>query len=115
MQSLGAVLERLHTAWDRLHSAQGTMRSWHEPQRTRRAYEAWRHASPPGSIEPLRADGARADASPAPEPADTLREEAVEQYLRFWMTKPWHWRVERVEADSRGQLGKPRQLTSPPA
>lgn len=50
MQSLGEVLERLHTAWDRVHSAQGTMRFWYEPQRTRRAYEAWRHASPPGRL-----------------------------------------------------------------
>jgi hypothetical protein len=110
MQSLGDVLERLHTAWDHLQSAQGTMRLWYEPQRTRSAYEAWRHASPPGSIEPLRAGGARADASPAAEPADTLREEAVEVYYRFWMAKPWHWRVERLEADSRGQFGKPRQV-----
>jgi hypothetical protein len=110
MQSLGAVLERLHTAWDRLHSAQGTMRSWHEPQRTRRAYETWRHASPPGSIEPLRADGARADASLAAEPADTLREVAVEQYYRFWMAKPWHWRVERRVAAGRGQLSEPHEV-----
>lgn len=110
MQSLGEVLERLHTAWDRLHSAQGTMRLWYEPQRTRRAYEAWRHASPPGSIEPLHAAGARADASPAAEPADTLRAEAVEQYYRFWTTKPWRWRVERLEADSRGPVSTPREI-----
>jgi hypothetical protein len=55
MQSLGDVLERLHTAWDRLNSVQGTMRFWYEPQRTRSAYEVWRHGSAPGSIEPLRA------------------------------------------------------------
>ncbi len=111
MQSLGAVLERLHTAWDRLQSAQGTMRLWYEPQCTRRAYEAWRHTSPPGSIAPLRAAGARADASPAAEPADTLREEAVEQYYRFWMAKPWRWRVERLRADSHGQLSEPHQVS----
>ncbi len=110
MQSLGDVLERLHTAWDRLNSAQGTMRFWHEPRRARRAYEAWRHASPPGSIEPLRAAGARADASPAAEPADTLREVAIEGYFRFWMAKPWHWRIERLRADSRGQLSELHEI-----
>ncbi|HZC79186.1 MAG TPA: hypothetical protein VE258_15645 [Ktedonobacterales bacterium] len=110
MPSLGDVLEWLHTAWDRLQSAQGSMRLWYEPLRTRRAYEAWRHASPPGSIAPLRAAGARGDASPAAEPADTLREEAVEQYYRFWMAKPWRWRVERPGADSRGRLSEPHEI-----
>ncbi|HZC05692.1 MAG TPA: hypothetical protein VE338_08625, partial [Ktedonobacterales bacterium] len=98
MRSLGKVLERLHTAWDHLDSAQGAMRFWYQPTRTRQAWERWQHASPPGSIERIEPSGARAGASPQWAVTANGREPYSEQYYRFWMAKPWRWRVEEYAA-----------------
>lgn len=101
MQSLGKVLERLHTAWDHLNTAQGIMRFWYEPMHTRRAWERWRDASPPGSIQLLQPTGSQGPVT------DSTRE----QYYRFWMAKPWRWRIEQFDTeDSTSSLAKPQQV-----
>lgn len=96
MSALGEVLERMHTAWDHLSSAQGTMRFWYEPLRTRQAWERWRDASPPGSIGLIPAPGAR--------------ELYSEQYYRFWMAKPWRWRIEQYESASLQPQTEPQEI-----
>lgn len=106
MPSLGEILENLHTAWDRLQSAQGTMHLWYEPERTRRAYESWRHASSPGSIQPLRESATHDGASLA----DAQIGAPVEEYFNFWVAKPWRWRVERSVVEGGGQVGEPRSV-----
>lgn len=96
MPSLGEVLERLHTAWDHLSAAQGTMRFRHDPLRTRQAWGRWRDASPPGSIQVM--SGPEAD------------ESYSEEYYRFWMTKPWRWRIEQFAAGGQQSSAEPQQI-----
>lgn len=91
MSSLGDVLERLHTAWSRLDSAQGTMRLEYEATRGRLAWDAWAHGHPAGSVVELR-ERPGANATRTEAPGGSVREELV----RFWMAKPWRWRVERL-------------------
>jgi outer membrane lipoprotein-sorting protein len=109
MPALGEVLERLHTAWDHLSSAQGTMRLWCDLQRTHDAFEIWRLGFHPASVEVLNAPVADRDTSPKVESSDDSRSGIYEQVFRFWMAKPWHWRVESL-AVAPGQLSEPREI-----
>lgn len=105
MPALGEVLERLHTAWDHLSSAEGTMRSWHDPRRTEQAFGIWRQGFAPGSVQALDGAAAASDA----EAGDTAEPAVVEAVFRFWMVKPWRWRVETC-ALINGALTEPREV-----
>ena len=110
MSALGEVLERMHTAWDHLSSAQGTMRFWYEPIRTHHAWERWRDQSPPGSIAMIPGPVARGGMSPQGAATNNAREPYSEQYYRFWMAKPWRWRIEQFSAVGPQSLAEPQQI-----
>lgn len=110
MQSLGEVLERLHTAWDHLSSAQGTVRDWYELTRTQRARERWRTMSPPGSVKRIRPSGSLASEATSESFIEDAREQYVERYYQFWMVKPGRWRIEQVATAGQGSPARPRQI-----
>lgn len=115
MQSLGTVLERLHTAWDHLTSAQGTLRLQYAPLATHQAWERWRQLAPSGSIQPLHVPappGGESDDSVLAEGTrgNATDEMSSEQYYRFWMAKPWRWRIEQFGSIAPSSSVKPQQL-----
>lgn len=110
MPSLGEVLERLHTAWDHLDSAQGTMRLWYQPMRTGRAWERWRQASPPGSIARIERPDLLAGVSSQDDIAMGAQEPYSEQFCRFWMAKPWRWRIEQLASSDAKSSLEPYQV-----
>jgi outer membrane lipoprotein-sorting protein len=110
MQSLGEVLELLHIAWDHVSSAQGAMRAWYDPIRTQRAWESWRDKKPAGSVKQIRPSGSQTSEAPQASVTEGARERYVEQYYRFWMTKPWSWRIEVFTTDGQGQPAEPQQV-----
>ncbi len=107
MWALGDVLEGMHTAWDRLTTAQGTMRLWYQPAPTRRAYERWLHASPSGAVQTLRAPTASQPESPGIPADDSAGDTVVETFTRFWMAKPWRWRIEQFDASGQELSAEP--------
>lgn len=109
MPALGEVLERLHTAWNHLSSAQGIMRLRCDLQRTHDAFEVWRLGVHPGGVQVLHTPVADRDTSPKVESVDGPRSGISEQDIRFWMAKPWHWRVESL-AVTQGQVVEPREV-----
>lgn len=109
MPALGEVLERLHTAWDHLNSARGTMRLRYDPERTHRAFEVWRQGGATDSVRALHAAMTDRETAPATPSGDGAPPNAREEVFRFWMVKPWHWRVE-ILAVEQEQVTHPREV-----
>lgn len=86
------------------------MRLWYKPIRTQRAWESWRDASPPGSIQSILPSGAQGSALPQGAMIAGEDEPYIEQRYQFWMAKPWRWRIVQSALADPSSSAAPQQV-----